>query len=101
MSIFKKNSDFKLFYTDTDSAFIDKPLPDSLITNELGNFKLEHRLKKYVGLGPKIYALINSKDEYICKVKGYKNPYSIPFTEMKSLLERDKFFFNKIYILIN
>lgn len=28
MSIFKNNLDYNLYYTDTDSIFVDKPLPD-------------------------------------------------------------------------
>ena len=27
-------------------------------------------------------------DQYICKVKGYKYPKSIPFTELKKLLNK-------------
>jgi DNA polymerase type B, organellar and viral len=57
MSKFKNNPDYRLFYSDTDSIFIDKPLPDQLINSELGNFKLEHIFKKAVFLGPKIYSI--------------------------------------------
>ena len=91
MSFFKNNPDFKLFYTDTDSVFVDKPLPDSLVNSKLGNFKLEYIFKKGIFLGPKIYGVITLDDKYICKVKGFKDPKSIPFSEMESLLEKDNF----------
>ena len=38
----KNNSNFNLFYTDTDSIYIDKPLNKSLVNSKvLGKMKLE------------------------------------------------------------
>jgi DNA polymerase elongation subunit (family B) len=34
MSQFKNNLDYNLYYTDTDSIYIDKPLPDDLVDNK-------------------------------------------------------------------
>ena len=49
MSQFKNNSDFNLFYSDTDSIYIDKPLPKDLINkNILGKMKLEYILDKAI-----------------------------------------------------
>ena len=43
MSQFKNNPDIKLFYTDTDSAYVGGPLPKELVSNvELGKLKLEY-----------------------------------------------------------
>ena len=84
MSFFKNNPDFKLYYTDTDSIFIDKELPINMINNELGNFKLEYIFKKAVFLAPKVYAGITTDDKLIQKIKGYK--HKIPFNDFKSLL---------------
>jgi|SRR5882757_6060655 len=89
MSNFKNNSDFKLFYTDTDSIFTDQVLPEHLVGKELGEFKLEYIFKEGVFLGPKIYAGITTDNKYICKVKGYKNSDEINFLQMKSLLIKD------------
>jgi hypothetical protein len=50
MSQFKNNNDFKLFYTDTDSIVTNKPLPDSMVGNALGQVKLEHVISKAVFL---------------------------------------------------
>ena len=42
MSQFKNRTDITLFYSDTDSLFIDKYLPDEVVSDkELGLYKLE------------------------------------------------------------
>jgi len=42
MSQFKNNKEYKLFYKDTDSLYINKPLDEKYISNsELGKLKLE------------------------------------------------------------
>ena len=47
MSQFKNNPDFNLYYTDTDSAYIDRPLVDHLVNSKvLGKMKLENVLNK-------------------------------------------------------
>ena len=89
MSQFKNNDKFTLYYTDTDSIFIDKELPEELVGNKIGQFKLEYNLKEGVFLGPKIYAGITNDDIYISKVKGFKNANLIPFDDFKSLLRKD------------
>ena len=37
---FKINPTYKIFYTDTDSIFINKPLPDHLVCYSLGKWKM-------------------------------------------------------------
>ena len=90
MTQFKNNSNYKLYYTDTDSLFIRGELSKDLIGNELGQFKLEYVFKEAVFLGPKLYAGVTIDDQYICKVKGYKYPKTIPFTELKNLLSKSE-----------
>jgi hypothetical protein len=47
MSQFKNNSDYNLFYSDTDSIYIDKPLSEDLVNSKiLGKMKLENIIKK-------------------------------------------------------
>lgn len=89
MSKYKNNEDFNLYYSDTDSIFIDKPLPDDLIGNDLGKMKLEYVINKAVFLGTKMYSLITSDlaNGNTCKIKGYTE--EVPFTVMKSLLIKD------------
>jgi hypothetical protein len=90
MSLLKNNPNYNLYYSDTDSIVIDQPLPSKLLGNEIGLFKLEYILKDAVFLGPKIYAGITKDGQYICKIKGYKNSSSVPFEDMKGLLQKDR-----------
>lgn len=89
MSQFKKpGQDFKLYYTDTDSIFIDKPLDPSFIGPELGKMKLEYILDESVFLASKVYGgHILGEDKDICKVKGFKK--KVPVSELKNLLCKD------------
>ena len=60
MSYFKNNPSFNLYYSDTDSAVIDAPLPDFMVGNALGQMKLEHTISKAVFLAPKAYGLVTT-----------------------------------------
>jgi DNA polymerase type B, organellar and viral len=60
VSFFKNNPLFNLYYSDTDSAVTDKPLPKHMIGSELGQMKLEHTISKAVFLAPKVYALVDT-----------------------------------------
>jgi hypothetical protein len=71
MSQFKNNPDFKLYYSDTDSAYFDRPLPDHFINNKvLGKLKLENVCNKAIFLAPKMYYLETEDGKIIYKVKG-------------------------------
>jgi len=70
MSILKNSTNFKLYYSDTDSVVVNKPLPDVMVGDALGQLKLEHAVSKAVFLAPKVYALITDKGQEIIKVKG-------------------------------
>ena len=86
-NIIKDNLDH-IYYSDTDSLYLDKPLNKDLISStELGKLKLEYIFKDSVYIGPKIYAGITQDNDYICKIKGFKN--SVDFDLMKSLLIKD------------
>lgn len=89
MSKFKNNLNYNLYYTDTDSIFIDSDLESNFLNNNIGNFKLEYIFKECLFLGPKIYAGITNDNKYICKIKGYTKPKDISFNDMKSLLNYD------------
>lgn len=50
-------NNYTIYYMDTDSFFIDRPLPDHLVSpSELGKYKLEHIYKEAIFLAPKVYA---------------------------------------------
>ncbi|OAX31150.1 hypothetical protein K503DRAFT_704144, partial [Rhizopogon vinicolor AM-OR11-026] len=89
MSNFKNNPKYSLYYTDTDSIFVDKKLEDALVGDKLGQFKLECNIQEAVFLAPKIYAYKTEDSHFICKVKGYKDSSSISFDNMKELLKKD------------
>jgi len=87
MSLFKNNPDFKLYYSDTDSVVINKPLPESMVGNNLGQLKLEYTIKKAVFLAPKVYALITNEGKEIIKVKGlsHKVISKLNFLDLEAL----------------
>lgn len=91
MSEFKNNPDIKLFYTDTDSAYVQGALPDRLVSNTiLGKFKLEHIAKRAVFLGPKFYILELEDGCLITKIKGLnKTAVPLTFEDFTSLLNKD------------
>ena len=72
MSKLKNNPDMTLYYSDTDSVYVDKPLDDSLVSStELGKLKLENKITEAIFLAPKVYAFIDSKtSQETIKVKG-------------------------------
>nr|YP_009690242.1 DNA polymerase family B [Porodaedalea pini]QEG57022.1 DNA polymerase family B [Porodaedalea pini] len=103
MSQYKNNPDYNLYYSDTDSIFIDKPLPDQLVSSKtLGLMKLEHVLTKFVALGPKVYGGVDVDGNEFTKTKGLKTSLSLIdlenlLTEDNSLnLKQDKWFNNLI-----
>jgi len=94
MSQFKNNKDFNLYYSDTDSAYIDAPLNESFISNKIGFMKLEYVCKDAVFLAPKVYSLIIDSGEVIMKIKGLSNKSlnKITIDDLKVLLNKDSKF---------
>jgi DNA polymerase elongation subunit (family B) len=95
MSQFKNNPDFKLFYTDTDSIYINKKLPDSIISNtELGKLKLEFIASEAIFLAPKVYGLKLENGDCIIKIKGLTKEAilenKIGLTELEQLLIKNQ-----------
>jgi DNA polymerase elongation subunit (family B) len=92
MSQFKNNPDYNLYYTDTDSIYIDKPLNDSLVNNKiLGKMKLEHILDKAILLTPKVYCLETIDGKVIYKVKGLSHNIELTMSDFESLLFKDSY----------
>jgi len=92
MSQFKNNPDYNLYYTDTDSIYIDKPLNDSLVNNKiLGKMKLEHIIKKAIFLAPKVYYLETVDGNKIYKVKGLSHSINLTLNDFTNLLHKDTF----------
>ena len=92
MSQFKNNSNFTLYYTDTDSAYIDKPLPKYMISDKiLGKMKLENILDKAIFLAPKVYYLITELGHHIYKVKGLSHDVVLNYNDFENLLIKESF----------
>ena len=91
MSYFKNNPDFNLYYSDTDSGVIDRPLPGHMVGKELGQFKLEHIINRAVFLAPKVYGLEDIEGNEIIKVKGVTEEVAKEFTlnTLEELLIKD------------
>jgi hypothetical protein len=90
MSQFKNNPDINLYYTDTDSIYIDRPLPNHLVNNEvLGKMKLENVLNKTIFLAPKVYFLKTIDDKIIYKVKGLDHDIELTMNDFENLLFKE------------
>ena len=76
-----------LYYSDTDSIFLDVPLPEDLVKNKLGHWKLEYSVKKAVFLAPKVYGLLLKDGSEIVKIKGSK--VKLTFSDLEDLLQKD------------
>lgn len=55
---------------DTDSIVTNMQLPEHLIGNKLGQFKLEHKIKKAYFISSKTYCLMLDDGRIIIKAKG-------------------------------
>ena len=92
MSQFKNNPNFNLYYSDTDSIYIDKALPDEFISSTiLGKMKLEYVLTDAIFLAPKVYYLQTVDGKVIYKVKGLKHEVNLSLDNFESLLYRESF----------
>jgi len=90
MSQFKNNNNFNLYYSDTDSAYIDTPLDEHLIGTKLGLMKLECICNDAVFLAPKVYSLITDSG-VVKKIKGLSSEAlsEITFDDLLELLNKD------------
>lgn len=61
-----------IYYSDTDSIDLDIELPTNYISNNLGDFKFEHKFKEVIYIAPKVYAAITNNGKEFIKIKGYK-----------------------------
>jgi len=56
--------------SDTDSVVLTKPLPNNLISKELGKIKLEQEIKEGIFIKKKLYCILNSQNQEIIKSSG-------------------------------
>jgi len=72
----------KIFYCDTDSLIVDKPVFQN--STELGKMKLEYKFRLFKAFSPKVYFALTDDNKPISKAKGV--PKDI-LSEIKSLEE--------------
>ena len=90
MSQFKNNPDFNFYYSDTDSVYIDRPLPEHLVNSKvLGKMKLENVLDKAIFLAPKMYYLETEDGKIIYKVKGLSHDIELTRNDFDNLLFKE------------
>jgi hypothetical protein len=91
MSYFKNNPLFNLYYSDTDSAVVDRPLPSYMVGDAIGQFKLENVVERAVFLAPKVYGLVTKDGKEIIKVKGLTSEMipNIHIGDLENLLIKD------------
>jgi hypothetical protein len=52
MAEYKMRYQDHIYYSDTDSIILDCPLPDHMVGNKLGQFKLEYKVSEGIFLAP-------------------------------------------------
>lgn len=88
MSVIKNNPLIKLYYTDTDSGFIEGDLPEDIIdSKKLGYWSLENEYIYSAFLGPKTYGCLDIKGEIYSKIKGYGSRLAL--SELSNILSED------------
>jgi DNA polymerase type B, organellar and viral len=92
MSIFKNNPKINLYYTDTDSIYVDEDsdIDKNLIDEKvLGKLKIENTYKKGIFICAKVYCLQDESDNIIYKVKGLKHEVELTMEDFEQLLNKD------------
>jgi len=90
MTQFKNNIDFKLYYSDTDSIYIDRPLLSDIVNSKiLGKMKLENVLDKAIFLAPKVYYLETINGKIIYKIKGLSHDIELNKIDFEKLLFKE------------
>ena len=98
MSQFKNKVDYDLYYTDTDSIFINKPLPKNFTDDKLGSMKLENIFDEAIFIAPKVYGGVISNsvtkpnlNNSILVIRGLNltEKESINYFTVKQIMKRD------------
>lgn len=108
------NKNILLYYTDTDSIYIDKQLPIHLVSNDkLGLFKQEHEIKNAWFISNKLYLIENIDKTIKTVTKGINKPIlkndfitlykgdNITIPTIKSFKHPTHILFNNININLN
>ena len=77
----------EIFYMDTDSITIKGQMPEELIGNSLGLFKLEQNIRHAYFISPKLYALELIDGKTIVKAKGIGS--KLEFDQFETLIKSE------------
>ena len=88
MSEFKNEPDVDLYYTDTDSIVLNRPLASEYVGSALGQYKLEYEIENAVFLAPKVYGFRTIDGKEIIKIKGVTKDVvkTVTIDDLKKLL---------------
>lgn len=104
MAQFLADPSLDIYYTDTDSIFVDAstPLPNHMVGNELGQMKIEKTFSEAIFIAPKVYGgIFEGSLNELTKVKGFKNEmtdemtkeddkiFNVKYLDLKKLLIKD------------
>jgi hypothetical protein len=85
-----------VFYHDTDSIIVQKPLNPEVVGEELGQMKLEYTIKEGIFAGPKLYAVIKGNNNVTIKAKGC-GAEGLTYESYKALLRGERLSVSKEY----
>ena len=74
----------EIYYMDTDSIVVNGILPEELVGNALGQFKLEHEINHAYFISPKLYCLETKDGKIIIKAKGIGS--KLEFNQFETLI---------------
>jgi hypothetical protein len=78
---------FEIYYMDTDSMAINGLLPNDLVGNGLGQFKLEHEVIHGYFISPKLYALETTDGKFVVKAKGIGS--KLDYSQFETLINNE------------
>lgn len=82
---YKNMKNNRMFYSDTDSVYVEHPLDDSLVdSSQLGKFKLECNIEEACFVQPKLYGYKTKKGQFVVKAKGVTNKL-IKYEDIKNI----------------
>jgi hypothetical protein len=72
---------------DTDSIVVNQVIPEELIGNKLGLFKLEQEVEQAYFISPKLYALKTISGKLMVKAKGIGS--KLEFKQFETLIKNE------------
>lgn len=75
IEMYKYKLKYNVYYSDTDSIFTDSKIDENDIGNNLGQMKLEYKIKHGLFIAPKLYYIEKEDNSFIFKGKGIHAEY--------------------------